>query len=104
MYLTNDRSTNRPHGQTAASPSSDASSPASSSELAACLVGGGGFIPRPCEITDEGLLAAEKYLREHSEEYDNRAPLGSHRRLIATLLSEALRASHITFRMPSEFR
>ena len=70
----------------------------SSEDLAACLVGRA----RPCKITSEGLLAAENYLREHLEEYDSGTPLGSHRRFIASLLSEALRASHVNFRMPSE--
>ncbi len=69
-----------------------------SEDLAACLVGRA----RPCEITNEGLLAAEKYLRERLEEYDSRTALGSHRRFIAGLLAEALRASHVSFRILEE--
>ncbi len=71
-----------------------------SGDLAACLVGRG----CPCEITNEGLLAAERYLREHLQEYDRSAPLGSHGRFIAGLVSEALRASRVIFRTPSELR
>ncbi len=67
-------------------------------DLAACLVGRA----RPCEITNEGLLAAEKYFREHLAEHDSGTPPGNHRRFIASLLSEALRASHIAFCMPPE--
>ena len=70
----------------------------SENDLAACLVGRA----QPCEITNEGLLAAEKYLREHLDGYANGTPLAE-RRFIASLLSEALRASQIAFRMPSEF-
>ena len=69
-------------------------------DLAACLVGRA----CPCEITDEGLLAAEKYLREHLEEYDSKTALGSHRRFMTRLLSEALRASQVVFCMPSDPR
>ncbi len=65
-------------------------------DLAACLVGRA----RPCEITDAGLLAAEKYLRQHLDGYGSGTPLGSHRRFIASLLSEALDASHVIFRLP----
>ena len=65
-------------------------------DLAACLVGRA----HPCEITNEGLLAAEKYLRQHLDGYGSGTPLGSHRRFIASLLSEALNASHVVFRLP----
>ena len=65
-------------------------------DLAACLVGRA----RPCEITDEGLLAAEKYLRQQVEGFGRGTPLGAHRRFIASLLSEALNASHVIFRLP----
>ena len=65
-------------------------------DLAACLVGGA----RPCEITTEGLLAAEKYLRQHLQGFGSGTPLGFHQRFIASLLSEALRASNVVFRMP----
>ncbi len=65
-------------------------------DLAACLVGRA----RLCEVTTEGLLAAENYLRQHLEGFGSGTPPGFHRRFIASLLSEALRASHIVFRMP----
>lgn len=65
-------------------------------DLAACLVGRA----RPCEITAEGLSVAEEYLRQHLEGFGSGTLLGFDRRFIAGLLSEALRASHVVFRMP----
>ena len=65
-------------------------------DLAACLVGRAS----PCAITNEALLAAEKYLRQHLDGYGSGTPLGSHRLFIAGLLSEALNASHVIFRLP----
>ncbi len=65
-------------------------------DLAACLVGRA----RPCDITNEGLLAGERYLRERLDGYGSGTPPGFHRRFIAGLLSEVLNASHVIFRLP----
>lgn len=54
----------------------------------------------PVVIAEEGLLAAERHLREHCEEYENGTPLGSHSNFIRNLLSLALRASGIEPQMP----
>jgi hypothetical protein len=101
MYLTDDRDSNGSHRQPERVDA--ALSNSYSEDLAACLLGRRS-LPEPCLISHEGLLAGEKYLRKHSKEYDNGTPLGSHRRFIAILLSEALRASFITFKMPPDFR
>lgn len=46
-------------------------------------------------ITNNGLLAGERYLREHSEEFDDGTREGSHSRFIRSLVLEVLRASCI---------
>lgn len=55
-------------------------------------------------LTEEGLLAAEQYLRDHSEEFDDGTKLGAHKRLIRNMVVAALRASHIDVQTPSNYQ
>ena len=54
----------------------------------------------PILINMDGLLAGERYLREHSEEFDDGTVEGTHVRFIASILSQVFHASHIAFQMP----
>ncbi len=52
------------------------------------------------KITSSGLIAGDKYLREHSEEFDNGTAHGERADFIAGLLSEIFHASHVAFELP----
>lgn len=52
-------------------------------------------------ISREGILAGERYLREHSEEFDNGTSDGAHAEFISELLSAVFDASQITAEMPA---
>ena len=54
------------------------------------------------QITSEGLLAGERYLREHIEEYNDGTREGFHVDFIEDVVSQALRASRVEFLMPCE--
>ena len=47
------------------------------------------------EITIDGLLAGERYLREHSEEFQDGTKDGFHADFIRALVLEVLQASRI---------
>lgn len=51
-------------------------------------------------ITPKGLLAGERYIREHCEEFDDGTRDGSHSYFLRHLVSEVLRASCVDFEMP----
>jgi hypothetical protein len=53
-------------------------------------------------ITADGLLAGERYLRSHTEEYNDGTRDGFHVDVIKELVSSVLRASEVAFLMPGE--
>jgi len=50
-------------------------------------------------ITYDGLVAGERYLREHCEEYDDGTFDGFHNRIVKGLISEICRVSGLTLEM-----
>ena len=53
------------------------------------------------KVTQDGLIAGERCLRERCEEFNDGTRDGTHWIFIRDLLSEALRASDIALEMPS---
>lgn len=53
-------------------------------------------------ITFDGLVAGEKFLRQHNQEFDDGTPDGTHWLFIRQLLSEVFRASGTALEMPDK--
>ena len=51
------------------------------------------------KITSSGIMAGERFLREHCENYEDGTAIGTHSRFIQDLLMEVFRASGIALKM-----